>query len=487
MRAITDWFGQYRSTAPFDEVFAEGGPRLHYQGVLERFDQISPQEYQRRKALCDLAFRNQGVTFTLASDPQGTERIFPFDVFPRIIPASEWERLERGLVQRVKALNAFLHDMYHQRVALADRVLPPELVLGSPAFCREMQGVVLPHQVYTHIAGIDLVRDGQGVYRVLEDNLQIPSGVSYVLANRRVMARTFPQMLGQTKVRPVENYPDMLLDTLRSLSPRDVPEPTVVVLTPGPYNSAYFEHMFLAQQMGVELVEGSDLYVDEGRVWMRTTRGRQQVDVIYRRIDDAFLDPTVFRADSALGVPGLVRVYQEGRVSIANAIGTGIADSKALYAYVPQLIRYYLGQEPLIENVPTYLGRNPDHLEYLLAHAPELVIKKVDGAGGYGMLVGPAATEREVDEYLQQVRAQPQNFVAQPTLQLSTVPTFAEDTQAFEPRHVDLRPFVLSGSRVRVLPGGLTRVALRRGSLVVNSSQGGGSKDTWVLEGTEHA
>lgn len=483
MPLSSHWFAQYASDAPFDEMVSAGAVRKHYAGVLERFNQISPEEFERRKTLCDLSFRNQGVTFTLPSDPQGTERIFPFDVFPRVIPAQEWATLEKGLVQRVKALNAFMHDVYHDRLAIADRIVPADLVLGSPNFRREMQGVNLPHRAYTNIAGIDIVRDGEGVYRVLEDNLQIPSGVSYVLANRRVIARTFPHMLSQAKVRPVENYPDMLLETLRSLSPRDVPEPVVVLLTPGPYNSAYFEHVFLAQQMGVELVEGRDLFVDEGRVWMRTTRGRQQVDVIYRRIDDAFLDPTVFRPDSELGVPGLVRVYQEGRVAIANAIGAGVADSKALYAYVPELIRYYLNEAPILANVTTYLGRDPDHLQYILQNAPDLVIKKVDGAGGYGMLVGPKSSPQEISAYVDQVQQNPTQFVAQPTLQLSTVPTYAPDTARFEPRHVDLRPFVLTGQRIQVLPGGLTRVALRRGSLVVNSSQGGGSKDTWVLDG----
>lgn len=476
------WFEGYRSTT-FDEVFAETGPRKHYGETVRRLDELSPEEFVRRKNITELAFRNQGITFQVYGDPSGPERPFPLDMVPRIIPATEWKLLEKGLVQRVKALNLFLHDIYSKQYILSDSVLPPGLVLNHPAYFRQVFGVKLPHQAYTHVAGIDLVRDQAGQYRVLEDNLRTPSGVSYVLSNRRVMSRAFPQLLAKSKVRLVEDYPDLLLSTLRSLSPRDIPEPTVVVLTPGPFNSAYFEHMFLAQQMGVELVEGPDLYVDEGRVWMRTTAGRQQVDVIYRRIDDEFLDPQAFRSDSVLGVAGLVSVYREGRVALANAIGNGVADDKALYAYVPRLIRYYLNEEAILPNVDTYLGSEADGADYMLSHAAELVIKRVDQSGGYGMLIGPHATAPQVEQFMQKVREAPEQFVAQPVVQLSTHPTYCEDTQCFEPRHIDLRPFVLVGQEIKVLPGGLTRVALRRGSLVVNSSQGGGSKDTWVSQG----
>lgn len=481
MKQAAGWFSGYKSPV-FDEVFdADGRPRKHYVEVVNRFNELGLEDFQRRRALTELAFRNQGITFQVYGDPSAAERPFPLDILPRVIPAVEWRVVEQGLIQRVKALNLFLNDIYNGQHILSDNVLPPGLVLNHPQYYRQVHGVKLPHAAFTHVAGIDLVRDEKGQYRVLEDNLRTPSGVSYVLSNRRVMSRAFPQLLSKARVRLVEDYPDMLLDTLKSLSPRDVAEPCVVVLTPGPYNSAYFEHMFLAQQMGVELVEGSDLFVDDGRVWMRTTAGRQQVDVIYRRIDDDFLDPTVFRPDSALGVPGLVKVYREGRVALANAIGNGVTDDKALYAYVPRIIKYYLNQEPILPNVETYIGAEPDEADYILSHATELVIKKVDQSGGYGMLIGPHATRAQVAEYIEKVRADPHNFVAQPVVGLSTSPTYAEDTQTFEPRHIDLRPFVLVGESIKVLPGGLTRVALRRGSLVVNSSQGGGSKDTWVL------
>jgi uncharacterized circularly permuted ATP-grasp superfamily protein len=355
------------------------------------------------------------------------------------------------------------------------------MVLGNPAFRREIHGINLAHNAYTHVAGIDLVRGDDGRYMVLEDNLRVPSGASYMLANRRVMTRLFPQLLTGRRVQLVEQYPDMLLRTLQSLSPRDLSHPTVVLLSPGPYNSAYFEHVSLAQQMGIEIVEGSDLYVDDGLVWMRTTQGRQQVDVIYRRVDDDFLDPVVFRPDSLLGVAGLVDVYSQGKVALANAIGTGVADDKAVYAYVPALINYYLNEEPILANIPTYLGSNPEHLAHILSHAHELVIKRVDQSGGYGMLIGPAASEEQVEAYLKNVRYEAGRYIAQPVVGLSTHPTYADDTKRFEPRHIDLRPFVLVGEDITVVPGGLTRVALRRGSLVVNSSQGGGSKDTWVV------
>ncbi len=476
-----DWFGELLP-GTFDEVFAAPGqPRPHYRSLLSRMTSLSREELRARLGLIDLAFRDQGVTFRLHSEEQSPERPFPLDILPRLIPAREWEEVVSGLVQRVRALNAFLNDIYHDQCALRDQVVPADLVLAHPAFCREVAGIDLPFGVYTHVAGIDLIRDASGTYRVLEDNLRTPSGVSYLLANRRVMTQAVPDLLRGQKVRLVEHYPDLLLETLRSLSPRDVVDPTVVVLTPGPYNSAYFEHMFLAQQMGVELVEGADLYVDGGRVWMRSLSGPAQVDVIYRRIDDAYLDPLCFRPDSMLGVTGLISVFREGRVALANAPGSGVADDKALYAYVPRLIRYYLQEEPILANVETYLGSDPDQLEYLLAHARELVIKRVDQSGGYGMLIGSEAEPDALARYLAEVRRQPSCYVAQPRMELSAHPTYCADTERFEPRRIDLRPFILSGEQIQVLPGGLTRVALKRGSTVVNSSQGGGSKDTWVV------
>ncbi|EYB67759.1 hypothetical protein DEIPH_ctg033orf0198 [Deinococcus phoenicis] len=465
----------------FDEMFTQSGNvRPHYQGVQEYIGQQGVAEFERRHRLLDLAFRNQGITFTVYGDALGTERTFPFDPVPRVIPAGEWAHLEAGLTQRVRALNAFLNDIYSDAQILGDGVIPSELVYTSAHFRREVHGVKVSQGLYTHIVGTDLIRNELGEYLVLEDNLRSPSGVSYLLANRQAMTRIYPGMFEGQGVRPVGHYTTALLALLQSVSPRE--NGTVVVLTPGMYNSAYFEHAYLAQQMGVELVEGRDLFVDAGRVWMRTTGGRQQVDVIYRRVDDDFLDPLTFRPDSALGVAGLVEVYRQGRVAIANAIGTGVADDKAVYAYVPDMIRYYLNETPLLNNVPTYLGWNPDQLEYMLANAGDLVFKAVGEAGGYGMLLGPYATREEVDTYLEKVRANPREFIAQPVVGLSRHPTFYPDTGEFEPAHVDLRPYILCGQDVTIVPGGLTRVALRRGSLVVNSSQGGGSKDTWVLD-----
>lgn len=465
----------------FDEMFTPGGTvRPHYQGIEEYLGEQGVEEFERRHRLLDLAFRNQGITFTVYGDAQGTERTFPFDPVPRVIPASEWAHLEAGLTQRVRALNAFLGDIYSGAQILGDGVIPSELVYTSAHFRREVHGIRVPLGLYTHIVGTDLIRNEQGEYLVLEDNLRSPSGVSYLLANRQAMTRIYPGMFRGQGVRPVGHYATALLGLLQSISPRE--NGTVAVLTPGMYNSAYFEHAYLAQQMGVELVEGRDLFVDAGRVWMRTTGGRRQVDVIYRRVDDDFLDPLTFRPDSALGVAGLVEVYRQGRVAVANAIGTGVADDKAVYAYVPEMIRYYLNEEPLLNNVPTFLGWNPDHLEYMLAHADELVFKGVGEAGGYGMLLGPYATRAEVEAYLVKVRAAPREFIAQPVVGLSRHPTFYPDSGEFEAAHVDLRPYILCGQEVTIVPGGLTRVALRRGSLVVNSSQGGGSKDTWVLD-----
>jgi uncharacterized circularly permuted ATP-grasp superfamily protein len=477
-----DFFKDYNSQNFFDETFSpEQQVKTHYQKILGMFESYGETEFQRRRALVDLMFRNQGITFTVYGDDKGTERAFPFDPVPRIISAEEWGHLEQGLKQRVKALNLFLKDIYSGQEILKDEIIPSSLILSNPNFRRQVHGVELPHNVYTHIVGCDLIRDGEGTYRVLEDNCRTPSGVSYMLANRDVMARCFPKMMSEERVRPIRHYPIALLEMLRSLSPRDVPNPTVVVLTPGQYNSAYFEHIYLAQQMGVELVEGRDLFVDEGRVWMRTTKGKQQVDVIYRRIDDDFLDPVTFRPDSALGVPGLVGAYREGRVALANAIGTGVADDKATYAYVPKIIEYYLNEKALLPNVQTFLGGEKDDLEYILTHASELVVKEVGGAGGYGMLVGTEANEEQRVKYLGNVRNNPGNYIAQPIIKLSRHPTYYPDTGKFEPCHIDLRPYILVGETMTIVPGGLTRVALRRGSLVVNSSQGGGSKDTWVL------
>jgi uncharacterized circularly permuted ATP-grasp superfamily protein len=410
----------------------------------------------------------------------GTERLIPFDIVPRIIPAQQWQHLAAGLRQRVKALNAFIADIYHEQHILAAGKIPAEQVLTNGQYRPEMQGVAVPGSIYAHIAGIDVVRAGRGEFYVLEDNLRVPSGVSYMLEDRRMMMRLFPELFAQHSIAPVEHYPDLLLENLRSVAPQGVNDPTVVLLTPGAYNSAYFEHAFLAQQMGIEMVEGQDLYVDDEFVYMRTTRGPQRVDVIYRRIDDDFLDPLVFRADSMLGVPGLLAAYRAGRVTVANAIGTGVADDKSIYPYVPDMVRFYLGEEPLLSNVPTYVLRRKEDLEYTLAHLSELVVKEVHGAGGYGMLIGPAATRAELDEFRARIVRHPERYIAQPTLALSACPTFVESGIA--PRHLDLRPFVLSGREVTLVPGGLTRVALREGSLVVNSSQGGGTKDTWVLE-----
>ena len=464
-----------------DEMFAQDGQvRPHYAGVMSYLERLGISEFERRRAMLDVAFRNQGITFTVYGDAEGTERTFPFDPVPRIIPASEWAALEAGLKQRVTALNAFLRDVYSEGQILKDHVIPAELVYTASNFQREVHGVKVPLGVYTHIVGSDLIRDDQGQYMVLEDNLRSPSGVSYLLANRQAMTRIYPGVFDRQGVRTVGHYTTQLLALLSSLSPR-APQATVVVLTPGMYNSAYFEHAFLAQQMGVELVEGRDLFVDNGRVWMRTTSGRTQVDVIYRRVDDDFLDPLTFRRDSALGVPGLVEAYRQGRVAIANAIGAGVADDKAVYAYVPKMIEYYLNEKPLLPNVPTYLGWDDDHLPYIMDNAQNLVIKAVGEAGGYGMLIGPASTRAEVQEFLHKVAENPRNYIAQPVVSLSRHPTYYPDTHEFEPAHVDLRPYILVGQDITIIPGGLTRVALKRGSLVVNSSQGGGSKDTWVL------
>ncbi len=435
---------------------------------------------ERKSAEAELLFRRLGITFAVYGEVDGGERLIPFDIVPRIFGTAEWQRLEQGLKQRVRALNAFLHDIYHDREIIRAGAINARQVLNNALYRPEMQGVDLPNGVYAQIAGIDLVRVSQDEFYVLEDNLRTPSGVSYMLENRKTMMRLFPELFAMHGVEPVEHYPQMLLETLRESAPTDVADPVIVVLTPGAYNSAYFEHAFLASEMGVELVEGQDLFVQQQKVYMHTTEGPVQVHVIYRRVDDDFLDPLVFQPNSMLGVPGLLDAYCSGNVALANGVGTGVADDKSTYLFVPEMIRFYLGETPILSNVPTWRLSEPDDLRYVLEHLPELVVKEVQGSGGYGMLVGPTSTKAEIETYRQRILAQPDNFIAQPTLALSTCPTLVDAGVA--PRHVDLRPFVLSGREIRLVPGGLTRVALKDGSLVVNSSQGGGTKDTWVLE-----
>ena len=471
-------------------VDAAGTLRPHYRAYADWLAATPPERIARKRAEADIAFHRVGITFAVYGEEAGKERLIPFDIIPRIIPSVEWLALQAGLRQRVKALNAFLHDIYHEQEILQAGHIPREQVLNNAQFRPEMIGIDVPAGIYAHIAGVDLVRadsDGKkGEYFVLEDNLRVPSGVSYMIEDRKMMMRLFPELFSRHKVAPVQHYPDMLLENLRTVAPHGVVDPTVVVLTPGAHNSAYFEHTFLAQQMGIELVEGRDLFVKDDLVYMRTTQGPQRVDVIYRRLDDDFLDPLVFRKDSMLGVPGLLSAYRAGGVTLANAIGTGVADDKSIYPYVPEMVRFYLGEEPLLNNVPTYMLRKPDDLKYVLEHLPELVVKEVHGSGGYGMLVGPASTKQEIEDFRARIIAAPEKYIAQPTLALSNCPTFVDGEQSggmnIAPRHLDLRPFVLSGKSIDMVPGGLTRVALREGSLVVNSSQGGGTKDTWVLE-----
>ncbi|MCG8438850.1 MAG: circularly permuted type 2 ATP-grasp protein [Pseudomonadales bacterium] len=455
--------------------------RPHYTGYHDWLLQQDRQVLQRKRKEAELQFHRVGITFNVYGEDSGTERLIPFDTLPRIIPGAEWLQLEKGVIQRVQALNLFLHDIYHDQNIIKAGRIPAEQIFGNAQYQPCMQDVDLPNQVYSQISGVDLIRDDAGTWYVLEDNLRTPSGVSYMIENRRMMMRLFPELFAQQTVAPVEHYPTLLLETLQQSAVHS--HPTVVLLTPGRFNSAYFEHAFLAQQMGIELVEGADLFVKDGYVYMRTTAGPQRVDVIYRRIDDAFLDPLAFRADSMLGVPGLLSVYREGNVVLANAVGTGVGDDKSIYPYVPDMVRFYLDEEPILANVPTWQCRREAELKEVLARLPELVVKEVHGAGGYGMLVGPAASQAEIEQFRQRLLADPDNYIAQPTLSLSTCPIFVE--QGIAPRHIDLRPFVLSGHDTRVVPGGLTRVAMREGSLVVNSSQGGGTKDTWVLEDGE--
>ena len=463
----------------YDEMLQPDGQcRSHYNTYWQWLTRTDEKTIKQKQEEANLLFHRVGITFNVYGEEDGAERLIPFDNIPRIIPASEWQQLDKGIRQRVTALNAFLHDIYHEQHILKAGVIPAAQVLANAQYQPCMQGVDLHRKTYAHITGVDMIRNHDGSYYVLEDNLRTPSGVSYMLENRKMMMRLFPELFRQQRIAPVERYPALLLQTLRESSPVD--NPNVVVMTPGRFNSAYFEHSFLAQQMGVELVESADLMVRDGKVFMRTTTGPQRVDVIYRRIDDAFLDPLAFNPTSLIGVPGLLSAYRSGGVVLANAIGTGVADDKSIYPYVPNMIKFYLDEEPILHNVPTWQCREQDDLRYVLEHLDELVVKEVHGAGGYGMLIGPCASKAEIAKFRELLKARPDNYIAQPTLSLSTCPTFVESGVA--PRHIDLRPFVLSGKEIRLVPGGLTRVALTEGSLVVNSSQGGGTKDTWVME-----
>ena len=472
---------EYNPEDFYDELFLDKGqPRPQAASLIKWMQALGSEQLQQHQETVQIALFKLGITFNVYSDRQGVERVFPFDIIPRIISAQEWEKLEKGLKQRIMALNLFLGDIYGEQRIVTDGKIPPQVINSAAGFLKPCIGIKPAAGVWCHITGTDLVRDRDGQWYVLEDNLRVPSGISYVLENRRVMKSTFPDIFQTMAIKPVDDYPSHLLETLLNLAPPHLPDPTVVVLTPGIYNSAYFEHSFLAQQMGVELVEGRDLAVVDGYLQMRTTKGLHRVDVVYRRVDDDFLDPLVFRQDSLLGVPGLMEVYREGRVALANAPGTGVADDKVVYAYVPEIIRYYLGEEPLLSNVPTYLCWRDRDRDYVLEHLDRLVVKPANEAGGYGMLVGPKSTEKERHDFAGRILAQPRNYIGQPTLGLSRVPTLIGDR--VEGRHVDLRPYILHrGEEIYIHPGGLTRVALKKGSLVVNSSQGGGSKDTWVL------
>ena len=467
----------------YDEMhntLGSGEVREHYQPMDSWLGEQTAEHLANKRQQADLMFHKLGITFAVYGEETGTERLIPFDIIPRVFPKSEWQALEKGLRQRVLTLNLFLHDVYHEQKIIKAGIIPAERIFANAQYRPEMQGVDVARQVYSHISGVDIVRAGEGEFYVLEDNLRVPSGVSYMMEDRKMMMRLFPDLFSKYKVAPVAHYPDLLLETLRSVAPHGIDDPTVVVMTPGAYNSAYFEHAFLAQQMGVELVEGKDMFVDDMHVYMRTTRGPKRVDVIYRRIDDDFLDPLTFRHDSSLGVPGLMACYRAGNVTLTNAVGTGVADDKSIYPFVPDMVRFYLSEEPILNNVPTFQCRKPDELSYTLANLDKLVVKETHGAGGYGMLVGPAASKAEIEKFREILIAKPEQYISQPTLALSTCPTFVD--AGIAPRHIDLRPFVLSGKDVMLAPGGLTRVALKEGSLVVNSSQGGGTKDTWVLE-----
>lgn len=464
----------------YDEMFSSDGlVRPHAATLQERFDQLDPKDFAARKEICELYFLRQGITFNVYSDDQGTERIFPFDPVPRVMPAEEWEHLEAGLTQRIVALNLFLHDIYHEQQIIKDEVIPAHYIENAKHYRPEFRGVDVPGDIYIHICGSDLIRGDDGHYYVLEDNGRCPSGASYLLENRNALKRAFPRLFEDMQVRSVSSYPRELLNMLHNISPGRQQDPNCVLLTPGCYNSAYFEHCYLAREMGIDIVEGRDLVVHDNFVFMRTTRGLQRVDVIYRRIDDDFIDPVVFRKDSVLGVPGLMNAYKAGNVSLANAVGTGVADDKVIYYFVPRIIEYYLGQKPILPNVPTYLASEEKDYKFILDHLPELVVKAANESGGYGMLMGPSASKEEIEKFRELIIADPRNYIAQPVISLSRAPTWCEG--GMEGRHLDLRPYIVYGKDVKIVPGGLTRVALNKGSLVVNSSQGGGSKDTWVL------
>ena len=471
-------FDNYNAEGFFDEMFTEDGQiRSGYTFFKDRVEQLSKEEFMRRQISAERALMAMGITFNVYSENEGTERIMPVDIIPRIVSAQDWEKMEKGLIQRITALNLFLADIYSDQKIIKDGIIPKEVIYSSKNFLEPCMGIKPPKNIWIHITGTDLIRGNDGEYMVLEDNLRCPSGVSYMMENRELLKQTFPEVVAKTQIRPIADYPHKLLQMLRFISDR--PEPTVVVLTPGIYNSAYFEHSYLAQQMGVELVDARDLVVHEGYVKMRTTKGFKIVDVIYRRIDDTFLDPKTFNPDSLIGIPGIFDVYKKGKVALANAPGTGVADDKVIYAYVPRMIKYYLGEDPIIDNVKTYICSEPDDLKFVLENIGDLVVKEANEAGGYGMLIGPKSTKEEQENFKKYILANPRNYIDQPTISLSRVPCLIDDHA--EGRHVDLRPYILYGDGVNVMPGGLTRVALRKGSLVVNSSQGGGSKDTWVL------
>ncbi|MFH1216321.1 MAG: circularly permuted type 2 ATP-grasp protein [Pseudomonadota bacterium] len=477
-------FSAYQTEGFYDELFDENNcPRIGAQLLVQKIESLSSESLMTKQQAAEIMLLQMGITFAVYGDDEGSEKIFPFDVLPRIVDGSEWTQIEAGLKQRIFALNAFIEDIYNKRQILKDRILPEDLILSSKTYRQECVGFSPPHKIWCHVTGTDLVRDRDGTFYVLEDNLRCPSGVSYVLENRQVLKRTFSQVFEASRVRPVDDYPNWLLETLEYLAPQNVLSPRIGVLTPGIYNSAYFEHSFLARQMGVELVEGQDLVVHNGFVHMQTTKGLQRIDVLYRRIDDDFIDPLAFRPDSMLGVPGLMAAYKAGRIAMANAPGTGIADDKVIYAYVPKIIKYYTGEDPILPNVPTYICSDPKERSYVLDNLDKLVVKAANESGGYGMLVGPHASREERSKFADLIRENPRNYMAQPTIALSRAPTIVDG--AIEGRHVDLRPYILYGKDIHVLPGGLTRVALRKGSLVVNSSQGGGSKDTWVVDGPQ--
>ena len=474
-------FKGYAAEKFYDEMFcADGTIRAHCEPLHRKFEQIETSDFLSRKATSELYFMRQGITFNVYHDSQGSERIFPFDPVPRVIPAEEWEHLEAGLTQRIVALNLFLHDVYHDQEILKDEVIPRFYIEQARHFRKEFRGVDVPADIYMHICGSDLIRGNDGTYYVLEDNGRCPSGASYLLENRNALKRAFPALFDSLGVRSVDSYPRDLLNMLHHISPRREGEPVCVLLTPGCFNSAYFEHCYLARKMGIEIVEGKDLVVKNRFVYMRTTRGLVRVDVIYRRIDDDFIDPVVFRKDSVLGVPGLMNAYTAGNVALANAVGTGVADDKVIYYFVPRMIEYYLGQKPILPNVPTYLASEEKDMEYIMKNLPELVVRAANESGGYGMLMGPQATADEIETFRALIKAEPRNYVAQPVIALSQSPTWCDG--AMEGRHIDLRPYIIYGEDVKIVPGGLTRVALTKGSLIVNSSQGGGSKDTWVLK-----